>query len=329
MTSIYSPDRPLRIGGRGSKLSLKMAEIAVAALKDVHPELGLPGAVKYIVITTSGDMTQQKGDIPLAAFGSKELWTKEIEMALEGDRIDIGLHCVKDVPSFVSPAFAFPTVLKREDPRDCWISRTGQPLSAMPQGATIGTASVRRQGILLAQRSDLNIKPIRGNVDTRLEKLRAGYADAIILARAGLSRLGMNLPEFNTDLSVEDMLPACGQGALCFETLSANTQLMEFLAPVNHAQSEQEILAERALLQTLDGTCSTPISAYAQSDGTTLTLRGLVVRPDGTGMTTGSRTGAVADAEKLGRELGDELKRNSPADIFDKASDHAAGTVHS
>ena len=307
-------------------MALVQADMTAAALRAVYPELAQPGLIKYVVITTSGDMTQQKGDIPLAAFGSKELWTKEVEVALQTGRIDIGVHCVKDVPSFVDPSFAFPAVLKRDDPRDAWLCLEGFTLENLPAGSVVGTSSARRQGIILSKRPDLKVVPIRGNADTRIEKLRAGVVRATLLSRCGLERIDMT-SAICADLSVDEMLPACGQGAICLETLAASTDLNEMLRRVNHLQSEQEILAERALLQTLDGTCTTPISAYARSDGAMLTLRGLVVRPDGTGLTTATRTGAVADAEKIGNDLAQELKQNGPADIFDQIADHAAGAV--
>ena len=318
MKSVYSPAQPLRIGGRGSKLSLAMAEIAAAAIAAAYPDLAAPGAFEYVVIKTSGDATQAHGDVPLAAFGSKELWTKEVEAALRGGRIDIGLHCVKDVPSEIDPTFTLAAVLERGDARDTWIAADGGTIDRAPAGQVIGTSSPRRQGIILARRPDLKVIPLRGNIDLRLDKLRARQADTIILAQTGLDRIKLDLPEA-TVLSVNEMLPACGQGALCFETLSENAALRAFLAAVDHAASSAAIAAERALLQALGGDCHTPIGAYAAPDGpdpNVLTLRGLVVRPDGTGLTEGQVSGPASDPARLGRELGAELRARAPHDIF-------------
>lgn len=319
----YSPERPLRLGGRGSKMALAQAELAAAAITAVYPQLGAAGAIEYVVIKTSGDATQIHGDIPLAAFGSKELWTKEVETALLNGRIDIGVHCVKDVQSDLAAQFALPVVLPRDDPRDAWICGSGHTLATLPAGSVVGTSSPRRQGIILSQRPDLKIVPFRGNADTRLEKLRQGQVNATLLAHAGLVRIGRT-ETITADLSVDEMLPACGQGALCFETLSADTALTVFLAPVNHTLSHASIMAERALLQNLGGDCHTPIAAYADIDGETLTLRGLVVRPDGTGLTSATESGPMTDPVAIGNRLGDTLRQNAPLDIFPTHSRHTA-----
>lgn len=311
----YSPSRPLLLGGRGSKMALAQANIAANALIQAYPALAAPGAIKYTVITTSGDRSQQKGDIPLAAFGSKELWTKEVEIALEEGRIDVGVHNVKDVPSFLPEGFELCAVLEREDPRDSWISFHGHKLMDLPAGSVVGTSSLRRQGIILSKRPDLQVQPLRGNADTRIEKLRAGQVHATLLGHCGLGRIKMK-EVILEDLEPEVMLPSCGAGALCFEICSKNTELAEFLAPVNHIASWQAIAAERSLLQTIDGNCHTPVGAYATIDGDSLYLRGLVVRPDGTGLVTGERRGAVTDGVQLGLSLGHELRAKGPAEIF-------------
>lgn len=312
---LFSPLRPLRLGGRGSKLSLAMAEIARAAFIRAYPELAAPGAIEYIVIKTSGDATQVHGDVPLANFGSKELWTKEVEAALASGRIDIGLHCVKDVPSEIDPAFTLAAMLERGDARDTWISNDGLTLETAPSGYVIGTSSPRRQGIILSRRPDFKVMPIRGNIDMRLEKLRACQTRAIILAQTGLDRLRLDLPTAAV-LEPEAMLPACGQGALCLETLSGNVELRAFLALINHAPTEAAIIAERAVLQSLGGDCHTPIGAYATYEGDQLHVRALVVRPDGTDLTQAEVRGPAADAATLGHRLGDQLRAMAPAGLF-------------
>lgn len=316
----YSPERPLLLGGRGSKMALAQANIAANAIIAAYPALAAPGAIKYTVITTSGDRSQQKGDIPLAAFGSKELWTKEVEIALEEGRIDVGVHNVKDVPSFLPEGFTLSAVLEREDPRDSWICFKGHTLENLPAGSVVGTSSLRRQGIILSKRPDLIVQPLRGNADTRLEKIRAGQVHATLLGHCGLHRIKM--PEaILADFSPEEMLPSCGAGALCFEIRDDNSELAEFLKPVNHTPSWQAISAERALLQTIDGNCHTPVGAYAVIEGDEVYLRGLVVRPDGTALTEGSRRGPVADAVALGVDLGNELRTRGPQDIFGHLAD--------
>ncbi len=305
----------MRLGGRGSKMALAQAEIAAAAITAAYPMLGAAGAIEYVVIKTSGDATQVHGDIPLAAFGSKELWTKEVETALLSGRIDIGVHCVKDVQSDLDVRFTLPVVLPRDDPRDAWICTAGHTLETLPAGSVVGTSSPRRQGIILSKRPDLKVVPLRGNADTRLEKLRQGQVSATLLAHAGLERIGRT-ETITVSLSTDEMLPACGQGALCFETLSADVALAKFLEPVNHAQSHAAITAERALLQNLGGDCHTPIAAYAKPDGDMLTLRGLLVRPDGTGLTEAAQTGPITDPVALGHKLGEALRQKAPDDIF-------------
>ncbi len=321
MNCPYSPERPLILGGRGSKMALAQANIAANAIISVYPELAAPGAIKYTVITTSGDRTQQKGDIPLAAFGSKELWTKEVEIALAEGRIHVGVHCVKDVHSFLPPEFTLSTVLERADPRDAWLCFDGFTLADLPAGSIVGTSSLRRQGIIMSKRPDLVVQPLRGNADTRIEKLRAGQVRATLLSRSGLDRIHM-ADVVREDLSVDEMLPACGQGALCFEILKSDGELAAFLVPVNHTASWQAIEAERALLQTIDGNCHTPVGSYATVTGDTIWLRGLVVRPDGTGLVTGERRGSAADAVALGTDLGEELRQKGPQDIFGDADSH-------
>lgn len=312
----YSPERPLLLGGRGSKMALAQANIAANAIIAAYPQLAAPGAIKYTVITTSGDRTQQKGDIPLAAFGSKELWTKEVEIALAEGRIDVGVHCVKDVHSFLPEGFTLSTVLKRDDPRDAWLCFNGFTLADLPAGSVVGTSSLRRQGIILSKRPDLVVQPLRGNADTRIEKLRAGQVRATLLSRSGLDRIHM-ADVVREDISVDDMLPACGQGALCFEVESSRPELVEFLTPVNHQESWQAIIAERAMLQTIDGNCHTPVGSYAMIEGDQIYLRGLVVRPDGTGMVQAERRGLATDAVRIGTDLGQELRKRGPQDIFD------------
>lgn len=301
---------PLRIGTRGSPLALAQAEEVRARLVAAH---GLPPeALAVQVIRTSGDRIQ---DRPLAEAGGKGLFTKEIEEALLAREIDLAVHSSKDVPTFLPPGLMLAAFLPREDVRDVLISRKAARIEDLPQGASLGTASLRRQALALRLRPDLRVVSLRGNVETRLRKLDEGVADATLLALAGLKRLG-RADAATAILPMESFLPAIGQGAIALEARTDDAHVRGLLAAIDHAETSFALVAERAFLAALDGSCRTPIAGYAQVLGDRIEFRGLVIRPDGTDMRETTRSGSCADAERLGREAGEELKRRMPADFF-------------
>jgi len=296
-------DRPLRLGTRASPLALAQARLVQRLLAEAHPGLA---PAELVVIKTTGDAVP---DQALAEIGGKGLFTKEIEEALLSGAVDLAVHSMKDVETRLPDGLAIDCVLAREDPRDvliCVAPLAAAGIKALPPGATLGTSSLRRSAQALALRPDLRIVPLRGNVGTRLAKLARGEATAILLARAGLARLGLDPP--GALLPVEEMLPAVAQGAIGIERRAADTRVGALLAPLNHAPSRAEVEAERALLAALDGSCRTPIAALARVAGDRLTLDALVVRPDGSGLRRTTRAGAVADAAGIGRAAGDALR---------------------
>ena len=296
----------LRIGTRGSPLALAQAEIVRTALIATHPALAEAGAVEIVPIRTTGDQVQ---DRTLAEIGGKGLFTKEIEEALIDGRIDLAVHSMKDMPTFLPDGLAIGAVLAREDPRDVLIAPAAKSIATLPHRAVVGTASLRRQAQLLARRPDLQVKPLRGNVGTRLEKIARGEAAATLLALAGLKRLGRT-DAATAILSIDEMLPAVAQGAIGIEIRAEDSRVRGFVAPLDHRPTAIAVTAERAMLAELDGSCRTPIAGHATIDGTTLVLRGLIALPDGTESHHGHERGDVTrdGAESLGRALGRRLK---------------------
>ncbi|MBI3709613.1 MAG: hydroxymethylbilane synthase [Proteobacteria bacterium] len=301
-----------RIGTRGSPLALIQAREVRVRLAAAHPDLAVPEAVEIVVIRTTGDQVQ---DRKLAEIGGKGLFTKEIEEALLDRRIDLAVHSMKDMPTFLPPGLEIGCLLPREDPRDAFLSRRAASLATLPAGATVGTASLRRQAQVLNRRPDLRVVPLRGNVDTRLRKLDAGECDATLLALAGLRRLGRE-DAATAILSPDEMLPAVAQGAIGVEIRADDMRARDHLLRVNDAATEICIAAERALLAALDGSCRTPIAALATLDGAALSLRGLIVTPDGREAHRAFRSGPAADAAALGADAGAELKRNGGSNFF-------------
>ncbi|HMD65647.1 MAG TPA: hydroxymethylbilane synthase [Stellaceae bacterium] len=299
--------RPLRIGTRGSPMALRQAALVRDRLVAAHPDLAPPGAVEIVTIRTTGDRVQ---DRRLGEIGGKGLFTKEIEEALLAGRIDLAVHSLKDVETWLPDGLEIACVLPRDDPRDAFISAKAPSLSGLPKGASIGTASLRRQAQLLRLRPDLRIVPIRGNVNTRIGKLDAGEVDGLVLALCGLERLG-EARLVTEILSPEIMLPAVGQGALAIECRAADDRLGPLLEPLHDPGSAACVAAERAMLAALDGSCRTPIAALGQLDGDRLRLEGLLLKPDGSAEIRARRSGAIADAQALGTELGGELKRRA------------------
>ena len=295
---------PLRIGTRGSPMALHQTALVRDRLLAAHPDLAAPGAVEIVTIRTTGDRVQ---DRRLAEIGGKGLFTKEIEEALFAKRIDLAVHSLKDVETWLPDGLALACVLPRDDPRDAFLSLRASSFASLPKGASIGTASLRRQAQLLRRRPDLRVVPIRGNADTRLKKLEAGETDAIVLALCGLERLG--IAERATEiLSREVMLPAVGQGVLAIECRAGDDGLRRLLDPLHDPGSAACADAERAMLAALDGSCRTPIAGLAELDGDRLVIEGLLLKLDGSGEVRAWRAGGISDAEALGSELGRELK---------------------
>ena len=308
MTSI------LRIGTRGSPLALWQANETRRLLAAAHPALAAADAIEIRVIKTTGDRIQ---DRTLAEAGGKGLFTKEIEEALIAGEIDLAVHSMKDVPTWLPDGLGIVTILEREDPRDALIAAKGvKRIADLPQGAVVGTASLRRGAQLLARRPDIKLVPLRGNVETRLAKVERGDVQATFLAIAGLKRLG-RADAANAVLEPSEMLPAVAQGAIGIECRLDDARTRGFLAAIHHAASAVAVDAERGLLEKLDGSCRTPIGALATLAGDRrVRLDGLVVRPDGTGLLTASREGPVSLAAEMGRDAGEELKRRAGLGYF-------------
>ena len=301
----------LRIGTRGSPLALVQARTVRARLAAA---LGVSEEqLELVTIRTSGDAIQ---DRPLAEVGGKGLFTKEIEEALLDKRIDLAVHSAKDMPTFLPAGLLLAACLEREDPRDVFVSRKARALAELPHGATLGTASLRRQAIAKRIRADLNVTPLRGNVETRLRKLDEGQVAATILALAGLKRLG--LTEHATRvMETTEFLPAVAQGAIGIEARERDERVREILARVNHDDTFTAVACERAFLAELDGSCKTPIAGHAVIEGAAIQFRGLIARPDGASAHDISGTGARASAAAIGAEAGRELKRLAGPGYFD------------
>lgn len=293
---------PLRIGTRGSPLALAQARRVQARLAATHPEFASAGAVEIVTIVTTGDTVQNR---PLADIGGKGLFTKEIDLALLQGRVDFAVHSLKDLPTVLPAGLALVCIPEREDVRDALIARSARSIAELPQGAVVGTASLRRAAQLLHRRPDLRVVPLRGNVDTRIAKVDRGEVDATLLALAGLRRLdrtGRAVP-----VETDEMLPAVGQGAIAVTCRSDDARTRRLLAPLDLPDAHTAILAERAFLAALDGSCRTPIAALATLSGDRLALRGLVASPDGRDLHEIAVAGARAEAERVGREAGEAL----------------------
>jgi hydroxymethylbilane synthase len=301
----------LRIGSRGSPLALAQAQETCARLMAAHdlPE----SAFSIEAISTSGDRIQ---DRPLAEAGGKGLFTKEIEEALIAGRIDIAVHSSKDMPTVLPDGLELSAFLPREDARDAFIGVAAKSIMELPEGATVGSSSLRRQALILRMRPDLKVVTFRGNVQTRLRKLHEGIADGTILAIAGLNRLG--LQSVVTDLMPLEQFPtAPGQGAICIESRIGDARVEKMLAAINHIPTAQALACERAFLAALDGSCRTPLAGHATIDGDRLAFAGLVITPDGKRAHEVSADGSAADGAAIGRAAGEKLRRNAGAHFFD------------
>ncbi|QPC42242.1 hydroxymethylbilane synthase [Kaustia mangrovi] len=301
---------PIRIGTRGSKLALAQAEETRAKLIAAH---GLsPDDVAIVPITTTGDRVR---DRPLAEIGGKGLFTKEIEQALVDGEVDLAVHSLKDMPTVLPHGLAIACVLERADPRDAFISNVARRLVDLPEGAVVGTSSVRRQAQAKRLRPDLQVVPFRGNVGTRLRKLAEGEVAATFLACAGLMRLAME-HEITAPMDPEDMLPAIAQGAICLEIRAGDETVRETIAPLDHAPSHIATTAERAFLGVLDGSCRTPIAGLALLEGGEVVFRGMVLSADGETVLEAERRGPADEAERLGTDAGEEVLSRGGADLL-------------
>ncbi|MFV8818069.1 hydroxymethylbilane synthase [Haliea sp. E17] len=301
--------RKLVIATRESPLALWQAEFVRDALQRAHPGL----AVELLGMTSRGD---QLLDVPLAKVGGKGLFVKELETALLEHSADIAVHSMKDVPMEFPPGLCLGVICEREDPTDAFVSNHYASLAAMPAGAVVGTSSLRRECQLRARHPDLQVKFLRGNVNTRLRKLDDGEYDAIILASAGLKRLGLE-SRIAAQISPEESLPAGGQGAVGIELREDDRELLQLLAPLHHAPTATRVTAERAMNRRLQGSCEVPIACYAEllSSGE-LRLRGLVGRADGSEILRAEATGTTAAAEELGVRVAEALLAQGADEIL-------------
>ena len=293
------PER-LIIASRESRLALWQAEHVRAALQQLYPQC----AVSVLGLTTRGD---QILDRALSKVGGKGLFVKELEQALLDGRADLAVHSMKDVPADLGDEFTLAATLQREDPRDAFVSSAYAGLADMPAGAVVGTSSLRREAQIRKHYPHLKIMPLRGNLDTRLRKLDNGDYGAIVLAAAGLKRLGM-ADRIRSVLTPTESLPAAGQGALAIETVAGRPELQAWLAPLNHAETDACVLAERTISRELGGSCSVPLAAYAVVEAGQLRLRACIAQVDGSGMIETEMTGAPADALALGLAASKELR---------------------
>ncbi|MDP2714120.1 hydroxymethylbilane synthase [Rheinheimera sp.] len=289
----------IRIATRKSALALWQAEYVKAELLRHHPQL----SVELVPMSTQGDKIL---DTPLAKIGGKGLFVKELEQAMLDGRADIAVHSMKDVPVEFPPGLMLHTICPRENPQDAFVSNQFKSLDQLPQGAVVGTSSLRRQCQLKALRPDLTVRDLRGNVNTRLAKLDNGEFAAIILAAAGLIRLGF-AQRIASLMPVETSLPANGQGAVGIECRSDDIAVQQLLSPLEHAPTRSCVLAERAMNRKLQGGCQVPIGAYAEISGDSLWLRGLVGAVDGSEIIRHELRGPVAEAEQLGTALAEHL----------------------
>jgi hydroxymethylbilane synthase len=300
----------LRIGTRKSPLALWQAEHVRARLENLHPGL----QVELVTMTTEGDKLL---DAPLAKVGGKGLFIKELEHALLERRADIAVHSLKDVTVHLPEGLHIPVIGEREDPRDAFVSNRFDSLGALPAGARVGTSSLRRQCQLRAGYPRLDIVNLRGNVNSRLAKLDSGEFDAIILACAGLKRLGFE-HRIRAELAPETLLPAVGQGAICIECRIDDPEVNRVIAPLHHSATATRVAAERALNARLEGGCQVPIAAYAELTGDILHLRALVGEPDGSRVIHGDIQGEAARAMALGADLAEQLLSCGARAILDK-----------
>jgi len=307
MTAGKLPQR-IVIASRESALAMWQARHVEARLAALYPR----AEIRILGLTTEGD---RRLDVSLAKIGGKGLFVKELEEALASERADIAVHSVKDLPMTLAREFALAAISEREDPRDAFVSNRFADFSGMPAGGRIGTSSLRRECQLRARNPALRIEPLRGNVTTRLRKLDEGQYEAVILAAAGLKRLGLE-NRITRVLTPSESLPAPGQGALGLQCLTRRSDLVELLAVLNHAATARCVGAERAFSRALSGSCNVPLGAYAETEGGNIRLRGFVAAPDGSRMVSGELKGAADDPEALGVTLAEGLKAQGAGEIL-------------
>lgn len=289
----------LRIATRKSPLALWQANRVADLLREAHTDL----SVELVTFVTQGDKLL---DSPLAKIGGKGLFVKELEIAMQDGRADVAVHSMKDVPVVLPDGFHIAAILQREDPRDAFVSSAYGSLGELPEAAVVGTSSLRREGALREARPDLDVRMLRGSVNTRLAKLDAGEYDAIVLACAGLDRLDMS-ERIRQRLSPEVSLPAVGQGAIGIECRDDDSRINALLSPLHCEDTADRITAERAMNRRLDGGCQVPIASYATLENDTLHLRARVARPDGSAQYSAAESGPRGDAEQLGRAVAEQL----------------------
>jgi hydroxymethylbilane synthase len=297
----------LRLGTRGSALARAQAAMVREQLEGLHPGL----VVEIELIRTTGDQLQQG---PLAPAGGKGLFVKEIEEGLVAGTIDLAVHSMKDVPAALRDGLVVAAIPRRVDPRDVLVSHVGH-VDQLPRAATVGTASVRRRAQLLARRRDLEVAVLRGNVDTRLRRWREGAFDAIVLAAAGLARLGATEPAAKP-IGIDVLLPAVGQGALALECRASDEGTRELLSAIDDAPSSRAVAAERAFLSAIGGDCNTPLAAHATVAGDRLALRAQLSDLDGVRWLDGAEEGPAAAAETIGRTLAERLLGRGARDLI-------------
>jgi hydroxymethylbilane synthase len=300
----------LRIGTRGSKLALTQSEWVKEKIETRHSDV----QVELVRIKTTGDKIL---DSPLSKIGGKGLFVKEIEEALLSKRIDLAVHSMKDVPAVLPDGLIMATFPEREDPRDAFLSVKYQSLEELPLGARVGTGSLRRSAQLLHMRSDLELVPMRGNVDTRLGKLETGEYEAIILAAAGLKRLGLE-DRISQILVKEKLLPAIGQGALGLEVRREDSRTISWIDFLNHRETEVAVKAERAFLKEMEGGCQVPLGAFCRSENGQLHLEGMVAELDGSRVLRDRMSGTEEDAEKMGITIARRLLAAGADEILDR-----------
>ena len=301
----------ITIGSRGSALALWQANWVKDRLVSAGHEITIK------IIKTSGDKLQNAA---LAASGTKGLFIKEIEEALLAGQVDLAVHSMKDLPTDLPEGLGVAAVPERENPHDALVSKGGLPLQQLPAGARIGTSSLRRQSQLLAMRPDLKVVPMRGNVDTRLRKLERGDCEALVLAGAGLKRLGF-ASHITSWFGEGEICPAVGQGALAIEIKMRNAAVGEVVEQLDHSSTHQAVRAERAMLEALGGGCQLPIAAYARQNSGDLHLTGVVADPDGTRLLRATYTGKPENPEHLGKQVAEDLMRQGASELLSKA-DH-------
>lgn len=307
----------IRIATRKSPLAMWQAEHIQARLEALHPEL----TVELVPMSTQGDKIL---DTPLAKIGGKGLFVKELELAMQEGRADIAVHSMKDVPMVLPEGFDLPVICERHAPTDAFVSNQYASFDALPQGAVLGTSSLRRELQARANRPDLQVRSLRGNVQTRLGKLDAGEFDAIILATSGLQRMELD-ERIRQELPAELSLPAVGQGALGIETRAGDQEIIDLILPLKHEDTWNTVRAERAMNRHLEGGCQVPIGGFAElmDNGASIRLRALVGEPDGSQLLRAEKTGPVSDPEALGIAVADMLIDQGAKAILDRVYNRA------